>query len=244
MGNMASLTPDPSVDATLYYFRGRGKADQIRWLLAASGISFSQRDVDTVGKFRFLASELAFGKVPMLQIDGREVVESQAILRYIARREKLAGKSDEEMVLADQIAEAVRDAVNPLLMAPFERKKSHEATGDKTAPAHVQKMKETFVKFATRFEKLLTSNDNSGYCVGTSRTYADILVAHCLTWYVEEVGRDVLDPYPALIDLQNAVISIPEVRRFIRSTLFHPIGDVGYANEVLDILGRGNPACK
>jgi glutathione S-transferase len=208
----------------------------VRWLLAAAGISFSQRDVDSVGKFRFLASELAFGKVPMLQIDGREVVESQAILRYIARRANLCGSTDTEVVLADQIVESVRDAVNPLLMAPFERKKSFVASGDKSAPEHVAKMKETFAKFAERFEKVYQTND-TGFIVGDALTYADIMVAHCLTWYVEECGPSILDSFPGLLDLQNNVISIPNIKRFIRSTLYFPVGDIAYAEEVFSILG-------
>ena len=236
MGNISSLTPDAYVDATLYYFRGRGKADQIRWLLAAAGISFCQRDIDTEGKFQFLQKELPFGKVPMLQIDGMEIVESQAILRYVAKRADLMGESDAEAVLCDQVAEAVRDALNVLLTAPFERMKMADASGDESAQHHIEKMQGVFAKFAVRLEKVLEHNGGE-FIVGSRLTYADVLVAHCITWYVEECGPDVMEPYPKLISLQNKVVQLPEVMRFIRSTLFQPLGDVAYANEVLNILG-------
>jgi hypothetical protein len=37
-----------------------------------------------------------------------------------------------------------------------------------------------------RFEAILINN-GSKFMVGTALTYADILVAHVLTWFVEEV---------------------------------------------------------
>jgi glutathione S-transferase len=237
MGNSSSLVPDPSVEATLYYFCGRGRADQIRWLMAASNISFVQRDVDSRQKFVFLASELPFGKIPMLQIDGMEIIETQAILRYLARRAGLAGQSDFEILLVDQLVEAVRDWLTPVIAAPFVKQNAYKTTGNRNDSEVVAKMKEHFAKSADRFETILKSNGGM-YLVGKSITYADILVAHCITWYVEECGGEILEPYPTLVDLQNSIISIPNVRRFIRSTLFYPLGDKSYVDAVCTILAR------
>jgi glutathione S-transferase len=47
-------------------------------------------------------------------------------------------------------------------------------------------MKNKWVQFSTRFEAILKLNGGI-YLVGSSLTYADILVAHVLTWFVEEV---------------------------------------------------------
>ena len=35
--------PSPEYQATLYYFAGRGLADQIRWMLAAANVEFTQK---------------------------------------------------------------------------------------------------------------------------------------------------------------------------------------------------------
>ena len=75
--------PDPSVDATLYYFGGRGLADQIRWVLAATGVSFTQKVIRERTKFVSMAKgQLPFGQLPLLQIDKMEIVESQACEFY------------------------------------------------------------------------------------------------------------------------------------------------------------------
>ena len=98
MGNYSSLLPDPSVDATLYYFDGRGKADQIRWVLAAANVQFVERKVDTLSKFKLLVSSLPFNKIPYLQIDGIDLVETQTIIRYIAKRSNLTGQRQNHFI--------------------------------------------------------------------------------------------------------------------------------------------------
>ena len=40
--------PSEKFTATLYYFNGRGLADQIRWMLAATNVSFVQREVQYI----------------------------------------------------------------------------------------------------------------------------------------------------------------------------------------------------
>ena len=82
-------------EATLHYFAGRGLADQVRWVLAASGIKFCQVVVDTREKFKHLndSKMLTFGQLPLLQIDGLDLVQSQAIIRYLAGKGNLLGSS-------------------------------------------------------------------------------------------------------------------------------------------------------
>ena len=62
--------PYSKTDATLYYFGGRGKADQIRWMLAYSDVSFTQRIMNKRERFLNLVEngQLAFGKLPLLQV--------------------------------------------------------------------------------------------------------------------------------------------------------------------------------
>ncbi|RYY82839.1 hypothetical protein EON63_12515, partial [archaeon] len=85
--------PSEKHEATLYYFSGRGLADQIRWLLAATDVSFTQKVVAHRAQFERMAQrQLPFGQLPLLQIDGLEIVQSQAIVRYVARRAGIKGR--------------------------------------------------------------------------------------------------------------------------------------------------------
>lgn len=72
------------MDATIHYFGGRGRADQVRWLLAASDITFATNVISERSLFLKMgeSGQLPFAQLPLLQIDGLEIVQSQAMVRY------------------------------------------------------------------------------------------------------------------------------------------------------------------
>ena len=235
MGNQQSHRELPANDtvATLYYFEGRGLADQIRWMLAASEVSFTQRIVDSRKKFlKMKERQLPFGQLPLLQIDGLEIVQSQSIVRYLARRAHLQGRTPEEIVKCEMIAETIKDLLPLLCGAPFARANSNEAL-----EKHQTSMKEKWSFVGSRLEAVLKANGGN-YLVGESLTYADILTAHAVTWYVEECGPDVVADMPNLVKLQNTVIALRGVNGFIRSSAFYPIGGKKYVDQVCLVLDR------
>lgn len=119
--------PVPGTVATLYYFSGRGKADQIRWLLAATEVSFTQKVIDSRQKFlKMAARQLPFGQLPLLQIDGLEIVQSQAIVRYLARRANVAGTTTADEVKCEMITDTVNDLLPFVTSLPFKRSKKDE----------------------------------------------------------------------------------------------------------------------
>jgi glutathione S-transferase len=68
------------------------------------------------------------------------------------------------------------------MAVPFIRKKSPE---DLESQSRLVKVK--WQKLSARFEAILRKNGGV-YLVGESLSYADILVAHMTTWFVEEVS--------------------------------------------------------
>lgn len=63
-----------------------------RWMLAATDVPFTQKVISQREQFtRMSEAQLPFGQLPLLQIDGLELVQSQAIIRYLARRAELQG---------------------------------------------------------------------------------------------------------------------------------------------------------
>lgn len=84
--------PSEKHQATLYYFGGRGLADQLRWMMAATNVTFTQKVINQRGQFERMARrQLPFGQLPLLQIDDLEIVQSQAAVRYLARRANIQG---------------------------------------------------------------------------------------------------------------------------------------------------------
>ena len=49
---------------------------------------------------------------------------------------------------------------------------------------------------------------------------------------VEECGSSVVQDMPLLVQLQNQVISLPGIKKFIKSVNYFPVGDLAYVNQV------------
>lgn len=233
--------PSSKSEATLYYFGGRGMADKIRWLLAYSEVSFTQRVMREREQFVKLCDngQLAFAKLPLLQIDGIDLVDSHAIVRYLAKRANLIGKTAKDELACDIVSGHIFDMTAPLMRAPFERAKGEEA--DK---AHKKVLIAAFDKGAVRLEMCIERNTRKGnkgaaYLIGDCITYADIMLAHMLTWYAEECGQEIVtDEFPWMLAVQHAVLEKDSLRNFLSGNQFYPLGGKTYAAQVGEVLGR------
>lgn len=254
-------------------------------MLAATDVPFTQKVIFLKEHMQRLAqAQLPFGQLPLLQIDGIELVQSQAIIRYLASRANLQGKNREETAKCDMIAEAVKDLLGLLTAAPWKRvyldsvedptginstsngskKASQKAVDTETenlktsqtsqilhdinAPSwqlHLQTMRDRWAFIGARLEAIIRSNranldisqtdPHTTFLVGDSMTYCDILVAHIATWYVEECGSDIMSAMPLVVRVQNEVISLPGIRKFIKSLNYFPLSGREYCEQVKQI---------
>ena len=126
-GARAGAGPAPKI--TLRYFDSRGRAEPIRLTLAALGLTWDEVVYDRCGdrcppgvedwpsaKAQGIESGvLSFGQVPSMsytdQITGQtfELVQSQAILRFLGRRHDFAGTCPSEEILVDVTMGGVDD---------------------------------------------------------------------------------------------------------------------------------------
>ena len=53
-----------------------------------------------------------FGHVPILEVDGRVLAQSNTIARYLAKKHGLAGKDEWEQAQADMYADNIHDLLN------------------------------------------------------------------------------------------------------------------------------------
>uniref|UniRef100_H0XXQ6 glutathione transferase n=1 Tax=Otolemur garnettii TaxID=30611 RepID=H0XXQ6_OTOGA len=85
----------------LHYFNGRGRMESIRWLLAAAGVEFLSFFIGRALELFLFSKDgnLMFQQVPMVEIDGMKLVQTRAILNYIASKHNLYGKDIKERAL-------------------------------------------------------------------------------------------------------------------------------------------------
>lgn len=165
-------------------------------------------------------------------IDNLEIVQSQACIRYLAKRGDLMGKSLIEETKCDMICETCRDLISVVAGAPIVR---FRGIGNEVAE-NVKRMKQKWSRFGLYFEDILSRNGGI-FLVGSALTYADVLVSHLLTWFVEECGEEIVSKTPLLVGLQNIVLSLPGIQAFLGSSNYYPLSDDIYCHAVRLVLG-------
>ncbi|VDM84498.1 unnamed protein product [Strongylus vulgaris] len=156
----------------LIYFDARGRAEVIRQIFALANEDFE--DI----RYKFdewhqHKSEMPFGQMPVLEIDGQKLAQSYAIARFLAKKFGLVPKCPFEEALVDSIMDQFKDFQNEIrpvfrVIAGFEKGDLDQLTKDVLFPA-----RDKFFGYMTNFLK----KNNTGYLVGSSITVADLLLA-------------------------------------------------------------------
>ena len=192
--------------------------------------------------------------LPLLEIDGMELTQSSAIVKYLAKRGHLYGDNPQEEALCDVIFGAIGDfeggsaiwdhpTATPgvrigVLMFPFQA----------DPEAACRDLEDVVGKFCPRFEGILESNnsDSGGavdtlHLVGTRLSYVDILLASAVEAYVERLGHGFLEPYPRLAQLHSQVLQLPRIRDYLTSPARFGVPDENYVENVARVLRRPLP---
>ncbi|XP_058162868.1 glutathione S-transferase A1-like [Dasypus novemcinctus] len=193
----------------LHYINARGRMESIRWLLAAAGVEFEEKFLETAEDLAKLRSDgsLMFQQVPMVEIDGMKLAQTRAILNYIASKYNLYGKDIKERALIDMYVEGVADLGEMILLLPI---CPPEQKDEKIALIKER----TTNRYFPAFEKVLKSHGQD-YLVGNKLSRADIQLVELL-YYVEELDASLIASFPLLKALKSRVSSVPTVKKFLQ----------------------------
>ncbi|XP_046886013.1 glutathione S-transferase-like isoform X1 [Hypomesus transpacificus] len=240
----------------LHYFNGRGKMESIRWLLAVSGVEFEEvfltsgeqyekhiSGESTSGQlftdllnetFTLLSSyvsadgDLMFGQVPMVEIDGMKLVQTKAILNYIAGKYNLYGKDLKERAMIDMYSEGLRDFMEMIMILCF------------TPPMELKTKLENIQAKATGrylpvYEKALCG---SQYLVGDQLSCADIHLLEA-TLMMEEKFPEILKHFPNVEAFQGRMKVLPTIHKFLQpNSMRKPQPDEVYVTTVKKVLNK------
>ena len=220
----------------LTYFAGYGLAEQVRWMMAASEITFEQVALQSHEEFLQLRRDgkLLFGQLPLLEIDGLRLVQSQAMVRYVAQRGKLCGTTLAESALVDMVAEGIKDARGLVVSFPF--------VGPGEQANLIADIPQRTAKQLQPLEALIQSRENGtvGF-LATGLSAADVLLAE-LAEELLEMRSDALALYPKITKLHKQVTDLPQMQRYLKSPARYPFpkGNVGlvYVQNVDTVLNR------
>ncbi|XP_027708784.1 glutathione S-transferase-like isoform X1 [Vombatus ursinus] len=193
----------------LYYFDGRGRMESVRWLLAAAGVEYEEVLFQTAEDFKNLikSGKLMYDQVPMVEMDGMSIVQTRAILKYIATKYNLYGKDLKERAIIDMYVEGMRDLNDMIMFFPF------------SLPEEKQKILNYILERATQrffpvYEKALKDHGKN-YLVGNQLSWADVQLLEVILM-VEELKSDILSAFPKLQEFKARVSKLPNIQKFLQ----------------------------
>ncbi|KAF4667009.1 Glutathione S-transferase A4 [Perkinsus chesapeaki] len=195
-----------------HYFYGRGRAEGIRFALGLAGVDYEDEFIRNRQDMLDLMPRLRYGQVPMLETpEGDCLVQSGAIIRYIARRFNLYGASEGKEERVDEIIEAANDALEPLLDVAMRFK-----TGV-TFEEVVQAKGVKSLKYINIWESQL---HDGKFIAGTTKpTVADSCALRVVEEAVDVLGIDkVLNKSPKLSTWRDTMLHLPNIAKFMKSS--------------------------
>ncbi|XP_041106073.1 glutathione S-transferase, alpha tandem duplicate 1 [Polyodon spathula] len=216
--------------AKLYYFDGRGLMESIRWLLTVAGVEFEEVFLKTREQYEQLLKDgaLMFQQVPLVEIDGMKLVQTKAILSYIAAKYNLYGKDLKERVMIDMYVEGIRDLMELIVKHPFLPPAEKESNTKLIQTKAID-------RYFPVYEKAL-ARSGGGYLVGSQLSQADVQVFEVVLM-VEEKFPSVLSNFPQLEAFQTRMKSVPAIQKFLQpGSQRKPQPDDNYVKTAREVL--------
>ncbi|XP_061600619.1 glutathione S-transferase, alpha tandem duplicate 1 [Cololabis saira] len=210
----------------LHYFNGRGRMESIRWLLAFAGVEFEERYLSTREDYEKLQSDgsLMFQQVPMVEIDGMKLVQTKAILQYVAEKYQLHGKNLKDRAMVNMYCEGLMDLMEMIMILPF-------IPNPKPKVDNIEsKAKERYLPV---FEKALSG---AIYLVGDNVTIADVQLLEC-TLMLEEKLPGILADFSNVKSFQGRMLNCKAAKEFLQpGSNRKPQPDETYVKTVVEVL--------
>ncbi|XP_076656882.1 glutathione S-transferase-like [Halictus rubicundus] len=189
----------------LTYFPITALGEPIRLLLSYGGAEFEDHRV-TYEDWLQIKSEMPFGQIPVLEIDGKKINQTLAICRYLAKQFGLAGKNDWEALEIDVAVDNINDVRTKMAAFWYETNEVVKAEKLKVA-------KEQVPYYLERLDAQVKKN--GGYFVGGALTWADISFVGLLEYLNFMMDSDIIENYENLKQLNEKVLKVPAIKSWV-----------------------------
>ncbi len=189
----------PRLVLTYFDFDG-GRGEAARLVMHVAGLAFEDRRI--AGKdWPALRDSTPFQAMPVLEVDGKVITQSNTINRYLGKLAGLYPKDDWQAALVDEVMDAVEDIstkiANTIFMEDEAKKKAREALAAGPIP-----------RFLQQIEARLKAGGGEWF-VEKRLTVADL---KCFLW-IRWLKSGALDHVPADIVDQHAPLLAKHLER-------------------------------
>jgi len=187
----------------LIYFNVRGRAQALRYICADNGIKLKEQQTP-FADWPALKPKTTFGQLPEL-VDGKfKLAQSNAILRYVARKHGLYGKNDEERALIDMVndtQEEIRLTYIKMIYQEYDTQKDNYIAT--VLPGKLELL-EKYLK---------TNHGGAGFFVGSNITWVDYTLFDLLDNFIV-LSPSSLDKFPLLKGFHGRIAARDHIKKF------------------------------
>jgi len=198
----------------LTYFDLGAVAEPIRLLLKAANVPFEDERI-ALADWEQNKPRFPVGQVPILAVDGKELTQSYAIIRYLAKQHGFATSDDFLNYRSDQVVQIVEDAritARPLILEVLLGKNDPKVVEDLQT-----KLRETEIpRYLKQLESIVAETEGS-FIAGNQVTHGDFILANWLNIWERIVDEKLLDNFPVLRKQKDAIEALPGVREWLET---------------------------
>ncbi|XP_072044011.1 hematopoietic prostaglandin D synthase-like [Amphiura filiformis] len=191
----------------LIYFPVMGRAELTRLLFAQAGVEYEDHRLAS-DTWPTLKPTMPTGTLPVLEVDGKRIAQSQAIARYVARELKLAGDNNLEMAQCEQVLETFVDITTDMSPMFVEKDEVKKAEMKKSIYEEKTKIKLKYI------ENMLAANGGE-FFVGKKCTIADLGLMNIVDRIQLVTGNDLKD-FPKLVAHKEKVGKEPRIAAWLQ----------------------------
>lgn len=199
----------PSFKLTYFDFDG-GRGEPIRIALHAAGIEFEDNRL-SFAEFSEMRSGARFNALPVCEIDGVVVTQSNALLRYIGKKGGLYPGDDTQALYCDEAMDAIED-ISHHIGGTFGLK------GEELRQAREKLVAGWLSVFLRGLDELLTRGGGK-YFANSALTVADLKVFMQTRWLrsgsLDHIPADIVERLaPGLVAHQERIAGDPVVTAY------------------------------
>lgn len=187
------------------YWAGRGRCEPLRCIIAAAGCTFTNVffDAETgkeeLDKLR-ASGKLAYDQLPLIEMDGLNLVQTSATATYLGRRFDLLPTDPAKAYRAESIYASSQDARGCLLSFPFSAYPSPPGEAEMQRVMNEMKGPKGLIgRYVPKWECML-SDGGGPFFLGATPSIADIGVFECVDYVRDVFGANefarLFEPFP------------------------------------------------
>jgi len=209
-----SSSPDAQAnmpEIKLLYFDLYGRGEIIRLILKYAGVDFKDERMpapfvdDT--EWKKVKPTLPGGQLPVLYWDGEMMAQSMTISRFLANQFNLAGRTNLDSALIDEMVDHIQDMNDGAYRAFF------EPDEDKKKEKFEQYEKETLPRMLGMIERRMVSGGGQ-YLAANTLSWADLHFVQSIL-VLRKMFPSVLDSFSHLAGLVARVTELPNIKEYL-----------------------------